>query len=130
MEGYPIKGFVISPSDTSAEIGDIFSSVSFAAGALTNILIEMDIPHNLLIAERGLKVYIIPRKFEKEFSEFSMQASWLEIAGLIVLRSKKAFQSVTVEAFERIMSEEVSLDQELYDSFKQKATELFKKNYS
>lgn len=129
MENHPVDGIVVTPADPKADPADILSSLSFAAGAITNLLIESDTPHNIIITDKGYKIIIIPRKFEKEYADFHMHASWLEIAGLAIIRSKEAFQTVTAETYSKVLRTEVSLDKKDFDAFKTKLTEFFKAHY-
>lgn len=71
-EDWPIPAFVIKPkpsespanehmSDIEALEGtDPTESVAHAVGVLLNILIDKNIPHNLMIADRGETVFVIP----------------------------------------------------------------------
>lgn len=130
LEDYPVHAFVVTPADPKADIAEIFSSLSFAAGAIINFFIDLDIPHNMMIADKGQTIYIIPRKFEREFKDFNIHASWLEIAGLAVSRSKDAHQAMTAESFEKTLSTEVSLEKTEFETLKTKVNEFFTSKYT
>eukprot|EP00331_Platyophrya_macrostoma_P021806 CAMPEP_0176455772 /NCGR_PEP_ID=MMETSP0127-20121128/30840_1 /TAXON_ID=938130 /ORGANISM="Platyophrya macrostoma, Strain WH" /LENGTH=383 /DNA_ID=CAMNT_0017845501 /DNA_START=16 /DNA_END=1167 /DNA_ORIENTATION=+ len=127
LEDYPVQAFKVTPADTKADVAEVFTSLSFAAGAIINFLIDLDIPHNMLIGDRGYSIYIIPRKFERMFKDFNIHASWLEIAGLAISRSKEGHQAMTAESFEKTLSTEVSLEKAEFDAIRKKITSFFAK---
>lgn len=63
---YPLKALLISPDivsdDTSLE--DAQEALAHACGVVINHMIDQNIPHNILITDEGMTVYVIPRKFD------------------------------------------------------------------
>jgi len=130
LSEYPARTFVIRPIDKNADIGDIYSSLSFAVGALTNILLDKNIPHNIFISEKGYCIYITPRIYEKDVHDDNMKCAWLEIAGVAICRNKKFYESITQEVFEKILQTEVSLSDKDFDELKSTIIKFFKTKYN
>lgn len=75
---WPVKAFVVTPikdEETKESSGELdmmnelegsepTESVAHAVGVILNLLIDDNIPHNLMIANQGETVYILPRKFD------------------------------------------------------------------
>lgn len=63
---FPVRALLISPTieseDTSLE--DAQDSLAHACGVVFNHLIDANIPHNVLVADEGMTVFVIPRKFD------------------------------------------------------------------
>ncbi len=68
---WPIPAFVIKPKPTeenqqqetdleALDQSDPTQSVAHAVGVLINILIDSNIPHNLMFADKGESAYVIP----------------------------------------------------------------------
>ena len=71
LPDWPLKTLILSPDvDGVNENGEELSledaqeALSHTAGIVLNYLIELNIPHNILIADEGMTIYIIPRKFD------------------------------------------------------------------
>lgn len=66
VQGWPLQTLLISPDiiDESTSLEDAQESLAHAAGVVINHLIDSNIPHNILVADEGMTLYIIPRKFD------------------------------------------------------------------
>lgn len=64
--GWPLQTLIISPdiTDESTSLEDAQESLAHVTGVVVNHLIDANIPHNMLIADEGMTVYLIPRKFD------------------------------------------------------------------
>lgn len=69
LTNWPLKAIVLAPDldqvgegETSLE--DAQEALAHTAGILLNYLIDSNIPHNILVADEGMTLYIIPRKFD------------------------------------------------------------------
>ena len=118
---------VIRPFDINVDIGEIYSSLSFVAGAITNILLEKNIPHNLIISDKGKTIYIIPRIYEKEIQNDNLRCAWLECSGVAICRNKNFYESITKKEFEKILSDEVSISETEFKELKDAIFILFSK---
>jgi hypothetical protein len=61
--------------------------LAFVFGIIANELIEMNIPHNLLITDDGQSIYI----FLRGFCSNNNLCSWLDFAGVAVAFDEKDF---------------------------------------
>jgi len=78
---------------------------------ILSILISKEIPHNIIIADKGLTTFIIPRKFYE--NKLGFNTTWLDIAGLPMIYDEKLLNEVKkggVEVLENKLREELSLD--------------------
>lgn len=61
--------------------------MSFVFGIVANELIELCIPHNVLISENGNKIYIMLREFASDKALYG----WLEFSGVIPVDNEGDF---------------------------------------
>jgi len=63
---YPLRCLLISPDieDESTTLEDAQDALAHVAGVVLNYFIDKNIPHNILVADEGMTMYIIPRKFD------------------------------------------------------------------
>ena len=43
------------------DLSEIHTSLAYVAGTITNLLLDKNIPHNILISNQGKNIFIIPR---------------------------------------------------------------------
>ena len=107
---YPVRGIVLTPADRKADISEIYSSLSFTTGTITNYLLSEVIFHNLIITDGGNSIYIIPRKHESEvISEDKTMPASLELAGIVVCKSEEFYKNCKENDLDQIIMNEVSL---------------------
>lgn len=134
-DDWPVKSFVVKPlktddeqvdevENTLDEAADPLSSVAHAVGVLLNILIDKNIPHNLLISEQGEVVYIIPRKFDLLINAVNFSTEFNDVCGLVKCKDEKTFESLSDSQFNKFFKKEVAQDA---DSFKKIQDELISK---
>jgi len=63
---WPVKTLLLSPELGSGTetLDDAQEALTHAAGVVINYMIATNMPHNILIADEGMTMYIIPRKFD------------------------------------------------------------------
>lgn len=120
---------MLKPFEEKAELGDIYSSLSFVAGTITNYLLEKSIPHNLIFSDLGTTIYIIPRQHEDNHKDESVKCAWMEIAGLIICRDEESYETMTKDRFDGVLSTQVSFDEAQFKKIKDHVLDIFKKNY-
>ena len=68
LTNWPVKTLILSPDidegNEDASLEDAQEALSHTAGIVLNSLIDQNIPHNILISDEGMTLYIIPRKFD------------------------------------------------------------------
>lgn len=137
---WPVKTFVVKPlkdeskepeeetdstlANTLGEVSDATTSVAHAVGVLLNILIDKNIPHNILIAEQGETVYVIPRKFDLLINAANFSTEFNDLCGLVKCKDEKTFETLNIATYNKFLKKEVALDTE---SFTQVRDELVSK---
>ena len=62
-----------------------------------------NIPFNLAICNKGRSIYIFPRKFENERENKNIGAAWMELCGLVVIKTEKEYNELKVKKVENIL---------------------------
>lgn len=139
-EDWPIKTFVIKPlkkeeeetkdePNTLGETSDATASVAHAVGVILNILIDNNIPHNLLISEQGEAVYVIPRKFDLLINAANFSTEFNDLCGLIKCKDEKTFENITESQYQKFLKKEVALDTETFNKVRDELVAKFTKEY-
>lgn len=97
LGGWPVRTLVLSPeisneSETSLE--DAQEALSHAAGVVLNHLIDKNIPHNLLIADEGMTIYIIPRKFDLLIEGVNFFTSFESLCGFVKCKTEGGYKTI------------------------------------
>jgi len=56
-------------------------------------LIDQNIPHNILVADEGMTLYIIPRKFDMLIENVQFFTSFESLCGFVKCKSSDAYQN-------------------------------------
>jgi len=68
LENWPVRTLILSPdiddANEDVSLEDAQEALGHTAGIVLNYLIDQNIPHNILIADEGMTLYIMPRKFD------------------------------------------------------------------
>lgn len=138
-EEWPVKAFVVKPfkknteevetEGTFGEASDPTASVAHAVGVILNILIDSNIPHNLLISEQGETVYVIPRKFDLLINAANFSTEFNDLCGLVKCKDEKTFENLTETQYQKFLKKEVSLDTETFRKIKEDLVSKFMKEY-
>ena len=125
-----VKGFVLRPTNLQADLLEIYSSLSFVGGLILLNLLERDIPHNLLIADRGCTMYIIPRQHEsKQANLDKLRCGFFEISGLAICWEKDFYDKLDKATFEEYLTKYVSLPDKEFDQIKEDLKKSLIKSY-
>lgn len=93
LVGYPVKGLVY-------EAGESLSELARAVGIACQRLTAKNIPHNLLVVDRGARVFLLPNEFAKRKAMNEIPENILvtqvdpavfEMAGHLVLKRQEDF---------------------------------------
>jgi hypothetical protein len=139
-EEWPVKTFVVKPHKKESEeddgpdntLGgdtDPLSSVAHAVGVVLNILIDSNIPHNLLIAGQGEEVYIIPRKFDLLINAANFSTEFNDLCGLVKCKDEKTFETLDEAQYQKFLTKEVGLDTEAFNKVQDELIAKFTKEY-
>ena len=104
--GWPVQTLLLSPhiEDDNTELEDAQEALSHAAGVVLNHLIEANIPHNILFADEGMTLYIIPRKFDMLVDGVQFFTSFESLCGFVKYKSEAAFESSTWESVSQTLA--------------------------
>jgi hypothetical protein len=128
-----LKVLVLSPDideeKEDASLEDAQEALSHTAGIVLNYLIDLNIPHNLLVADEGMTVYIIPRKFDLLIENVTMFTSFETLCGFLKCKTEVAYNAATPEKIQKELRESVSVTDEDFARFKTELIEKFDKEY-
>lgn len=132
LGGWPVRTLVLSPdiapdSDTSLE--DAQEALAHAAGVVLNHLIDKNIPHNLLIAEEGMTIYIIPRKFDLLIEGVTFSTSYETLCGVIKCKTEAGYKAAKQEDLCKRLSTAVSLKDSEFTTLKKEIMTKFLTEY-
>ena len=127
LGGWPVRTLVLSPDTQGGEetsLEDAQEALAHAAGVVLNHLIDKNIPHNLLIADEGMTIYVIPRKFDLLIEGVNFFTSWESLCGVVKCKNEVGFKGVKQDELCKRLSGAVSLKE---TEFAQLKTELVQK---
>lgn len=117
---YPVRALVY-------EVSNSLEEVAMAVTSACQELERRNIPFNLLISDRGARVFLMPQCFAEkqarnevplEILECQVNPAAWEISGHIVLKRKEDYEAVTQESVWELLSQ-VSLSREAFAEVKQ-----------
>ena len=88
---------------------DAQEALAHTAGVVLNYLIDKNIPHNLLISDDGMTIYILPRKFDLLIENMNFFTSFETLCGFIKCKVETAYKGIKYDDFYKRMSQGVSL---------------------
>ncbi len=104
-------------------------SVAHAVGVLLNLLIDSNIPHNLMIADKGEWVFLIPRKFDMLINAANFSTEYTDVCGLVKCKNESTFDSVSYDLYDKFLRKEVAIDTETFNKIKTDLVTKFEKEY-
>ena len=132
IQGWPVKTIVLSPDigqESDASLEDAQEALAHAAGVVLNYLIDKNIPHNILIADEGMTLYIIPRKFDLLIENVNFFTSFETLCGFIKCKMEIVYKPMKYEEFTKRMNAGVSLKDTEFNTVKQDLIEKFLGEY-
>jgi len=88
-------------------------------GVVLNYLIDKNIPHNLLIADEGMTVYLIPRKFDLLIENVNFFTSFETLCGFVKCKVEPAYKALKYEEFYKRVQAGVSLKDSEFNMIKE-----------
>jgi hypothetical protein len=112
LGGWPLHTLVLSPdisneADTSLE--DAQEALAHATGVVLNHFIDKNIPHNILIADEGMTIYLIPRKFDLLIDGVNFFTSFESLCGVVKCKNEGGYKSMRQDEVCKRLSGGVSL---------------------
>ncbi len=56
-------------------------------------MIDLNIPHNILISDEGMTVYVIPRKFDMLIDKVPFYTSFESLCGFVKYKTELSYQA-------------------------------------
>lgn len=131
LVGWPVQTLLLSPNieDDSTELEDAQEALAHAAGVVLNHLIEANIPHNILVADEGMTMYIIPRQFDMLIENVQFFTSFESLCGFVKFKTEQAYQSSTWAEVSEALKTQVSMPQSDFDNLKKALVAKFLSEY-
>lgn len=131
VTNYPLRALLISPEIQSEEtsLEDAQEALAHTCGVVINLMIDMNLPHNILVTDEGMTVYVIPRKFDMVIENVPFYTSFESLCGFVKYKNKQAFDGATEASIEQLMREQVSLDESEFAGFQKRIVDKFSQEY-
>ena len=133
LGGWPVKTIVLSPDispEAEASLEDAQEALAHAAGVVLNHLIDKNIPHNLLIADEGMTLYIIPRKFDLLIDGVTFFTSFESLCGVVKCKTESSYKSLKQDELCKRLSSAVSLKESEFATLKKELVTKFLTEYT
>ena len=112
VKGWPVHTLVLSPDisgESDATLEDAQEALAHTAGVVLNYMIDKNIPHNVLISDEGMTLYIIPRKFDLLIENVNFFTSFETLCGFIKCKVELGYKSMKYDEFCKRVNNGVSL---------------------
>ena len=128
---FPVRALLISPTIESEEtsLEDAQDALAHACGVVFNHLIDANIPHNVLVADEGMTVFVIPRKFDM-LADVPFHQSFETVCGYVKYKTAQAFAETTMAQVSKDLNEQVSLPEAEFAQLKKALFDKFNKEYA
>ena len=94
-----------------------------------NYFIDQNIPHNILVADEGMTMYIIPRKFDMLIDNVQVFTSFETLCGVIKCKTKNEYETISPEKIAVNLEESVSYPKGDFENLKQTLVDKFLSEY-
>ena len=89
----------------------------------------MNIPHNILVADEGMTLYIIPRKFDLLIENVNFFTSFESLCGFVKFKTQDAYDKVDFSMLSHQMADCVSLSDTDFSRMKSELVQKFLQEY-
>lgn len=104
--------------------------MAHATGVVINHLIDANIPHNMLVADEGMTVYLTPRKFDMLIEGVQFFTSFESLCGMIKFKNEQAYKSASAISISEQLAANVSQSTDEFRQLKQSLVNKFLSEYS
>lgn len=132
LVGWPVYTLLLSPeitAESEASLEDAQEALAHTAGVVLNYLIDKNIPHNILIADEGMTMYIIPRKFDLLIENVNFSTSFETLCGFVKCKVETAYKNLKYEEFFKRVQTSVSLKDTEFNTIKKDLIDKFMGEY-
>ena len=129
--GWPMKTLLISPNIESDEtsLEDAQEALAHTAGVVLNYMIDQNIPHNILVADEGMTLYIIPRKFDMLIEGVQFFTSFESLCGFVKFKTEAGFNDTSLALVNEQLASQVSYSQDDFEQLKETLVQKFDNSY-
>ena len=92
-------------------------------------MIDQNIPHNILITDEGMTVYVIPRKFDMLIENVGFFTSFESLCGFVKFKTQLAYENTNEAQLLQQMKDQVSLGTSEFNKLKEQLVSKFLKEY-
>lgn len=134
-DDWPVKALLLAPDTDQVEgeegpsMEDAQEALAHTAGIVLNYLIDQNIPHNILIADEGMTMYIIPRKFDMLIENCTFLTSFETLCGFVKFKHQSSYASSDFQTVKTQLEQSVSLSATDFDRMKTELVAKFMKEY-
>lgn len=107
LKHWPIYTLVLSPdikNEEETSLEDAQEALAHTAGVVLNYMIDKNIPHNLLISDDGMTLYIIPRKFDLLIENVTFFTSFETLCGFVKCKVEMSFKNMKYDEYSKRIS--------------------------
>jgi hypothetical protein len=133
LGGWPVRTLVLSPDispEAETSLEDAQEALAHAAGVVLNHLIDKNLPHNLLIADEGMTLYLIPRKFDLLIEGVTFFTSFESLCGVVKCKTEAGYKSLKQDEACKRLSTAVSLKEAEFEALKREIVDKFLTEYA
>jgi len=107
VQNYPIRALLISPDILSEEtsLEDAQEALAHACGVAINLMIDLNIPHNILVTDEGMTVFVIPRKFDMLIEKVPFYTSFESLCGFVKFKTAQSYDQASDASVSELISE-------------------------
>lgn len=131
LGGWPLRALVLSPDVVGDEVSleDAQEALAHAAGVVLNHMIDKNIPHNILIADEGMTLYVIPRKFDLLIEGVNFNTSFETLCGFIKCKTEAGYKTMRQDEVCKRLNSAVSLKDTEFATLKKELMQKFLSEY-
>jgi hypothetical protein len=133
LGGWPVRTLVLSPDispDAETSLEDAQEALAHAAGVVLNHFIDKNLPHNLLIADEGMTIYLIPRKFDLLIEGVTFFTSFESLCGVVKCKTEAAYKAIRQDELGKRLATAVSLKEAEFEGLKRELVQKFLSEYA
>lgn len=107
------------------------NSMANTVNMIVSYLLDRSIPHNIIISDGGKTFYIIPRNFNEGKSNLEFNTNWLDLAGLLSVKSQEFFDNAEtrMNEFFNFVRNSLSLNEASFNEITENILNNFEKIY-
>ena len=135
LKGWKISFKIIgNPAITIDAASNYQNSLANAVNMIISHLIDMSIPHNIIITEGGKVFYILPRNFNENKSNLEFNTNWLDLSGMLTTKTQDFFDNAEskINQFFEFIANHLTLNDasylEINENLLKKLESLYKVN--